>query len=103
MDNALKESQLCLSAINEIELLCWKSPDPEDFKVLKNFINDSVIIELEKPIKTKTAEFRNQYNIKLPDAIIAASAVYYDLTLITRNVKDFSQVSELKWINPFDL
>lgn len=95
--------QPCLSAINEIELLCWKSANHQDMEVLKNFINDAYIVELEKPIKIKTAEIRNQYKIKLPDAIIAASAITNDQTLITRNKKDFSQISELKWINPFDL
>jgi predicted nucleic acid-binding protein len=41
--------------------------------------------------------------MKLPDAIIAATALVYDLTLITRNTSDFKNMEGLKVINPFDL
>jgi len=39
----------------------------------------------------------------LPDAVIAATALVYDLELITRNVKDFESIVELKTKNPWDL
>ena len=35
------------------------------------------------------------------DAIIAATALEYDLTLVTRNVDDFKHVENLKLVNPF--
>ncbi len=53
-----------------------------DFNTAKN--------ELERPIKLKTADIRKQHKIKLPDAIIAATAIIYDLILNTRNTKEFS-------------
>jgi predicted nucleic acid-binding protein len=34
-----------------------------------------------------------------PDAIIAATAIAYDLTLITRNLSDFNKITEVKTIN----
>ena len=89
IDGLLKNEPPVLSAITEIELLCWKTADEKDIEVLKNFIEDSLIIELEQPIKLKAAEIRKQNNIKLPDAIIAATAIIHDLTLITRNTKRF--------------
>ena len=63
--------------------------------VLKNFIADSVVFELDQYIKDKTVEFRKTYAIKLPDAIIAASAFTNDLTLISRNAKDFNKIEGL--------
>ncbi|MBK8704770.1 MAG: PIN domain-containing protein [Saprospiraceae bacterium] len=36
-------------------------------------------------------KLRKQYKIKLPDAIIAATALVYDLTLVTRNISDFQK------------
>ena len=36
-----------------------------------------------------------------PDLIIAATALEYDMTLVTRNVKDFTGLS-LKIVNPWD-
>jgi predicted nucleic acid-binding protein len=40
--------------------------------------------------------------MKLPDAIIGATAIAFDLTLVTRNTTDFNSVSELKLINPWN-
>lgn len=71
-------------------------------EVLNNFISDALVIELEQPIKLKTAEIRKAYRVKLPDAIIAATALIYDLTLLSRNLSDFSSISGLKIINPWD-
>lgn len=36
------------------------------------------------------------------DAIIAGTALVYNLTVVTRNVADFSSIIELKLLNPFD-
>jgi predicted nucleic acid-binding protein len=69
--------------------------------VLHNFISDALVIELERPIKLKTAEIRKVHKIKLPDAIIAATAVVYDLTLITRNTSDFKNINGLNVIDPY--
>lgn len=74
IDSTLSNSSLAISAITEIELLCWKTAIEKDLEVLQNFINDSLVFELEKDIKLKTAEIRKAHKIKLPDAVIAAKA-----------------------------
>ena len=61
-----------------------------------------MVFELEKEIKFKTAEIRKAHKIKLPDAIIAATALAYDLTLLTRNVIDFNDIEGLNLINPHE-
>jgi predicted nucleic acid-binding protein len=102
MDDLLKDEQPVISAITEIELLCWKTATEKDLEVLLNFINDALVIELEQPIKLKAADIRKAYTIKLPDAIIAATALIYDLTLLSRNTSDFGDINGLKIINPWD-
>ena len=99
----MKEQQPIISAITEVELLCWKTATDKDLEVLHDFINDTLVIELERPIKLKTANIRKQYNIKLPDAIIASTALVYNFTLITRNTKDFNNIEGLEIINPYDV
>jgi predicted nucleic acid-binding protein len=103
IDNLLKKTPAVISAITEIELLCWKTATEKDLTLIHNFINDTLVIELEKSIKHKTADFRKAYHIKLPDAIIAATALVYDLVLITRNTKDFENISGLQIVNPWNL
>lgn len=103
IDNLLKEGQPVISAITEIELLCWRTATDKDIMVLQNFINDALVVELEPPIKEKTAELRKIYRIKLPDAIIAATALVNGFKLITRNIADFKNIPGLELINPWEL
>ena len=102
VENLLTTSKPCLSVITEIELLCWRTATPNDLQILKNFINDTTVIELDKSIKYATVDIRKAHRIKLPDAIIAATALVYDLTLITRSVSDFNNIGGLRFINPWE-
>jgi predicted nucleic acid-binding protein len=98
----LKESGPTISVITEIELLCWKTATDKDLEVLHAFIDDVLVFELNRDIKLRTAEIRKAFNIKLPDAIIAATALTYELSLLTRNVRDFKNINGLHLINPYD-
>jgi predicted nucleic acid-binding protein len=51
----------------------------------------------------KTIQLRKVHKINLPDAIIAATALSYDLTLITRNIKDFQNVAGLVCLDSYQL
>lgn len=102
MDSILAEYQPCISASTEIELLCWKAMNENDLVVLKSFIADSVVFELEKEVKDKTVNLRLNHKIKLPDAIIAATAIVYNLSLLTRNVSDFQKIPNMIYVNPWD-
>ncbi len=79
------------------------TPTEKDIIVLQNFINDALVIELEHSIKLKTAEIRKSYKIKLPDGIIAATALVYNLNLVTRNLDDFKNIDGIKLINPWEI
>lgn len=92
IDEVVASQQPVISAITEIELLCWKTTNDNDIQLLQSFINDSLVLELELSVKLKTAEIRKAHRIKLPDAIIAATAIIFNLTLLTRNSSDFSHI-----------
>jgi len=79
IDELFKREQPVMSTITEIELLSWKSVSETDDEIIKKFIGDSKVIELEPAIKTKASEIRKKTGIKLPDAIIAATALVYIL------------------------
>jgi predicted nucleic acid-binding protein len=63
----------------------------------------SNIITVNQDIIQKTIEIRKKFRLKLPDAVIAATALVYDYTLISDNDKDFVKVSGLKYINPMKM
>lgn len=103
IDQKLTASIPSISAIVEIELLCWNPEKEADLEVVKNFISDAEVFELSQQIKLETAEIRKAHKVKLPDAVIAATTLIHDLTLLTRNTNDFKEIKGLKYINPFDL
>lgn len=103
IDDLLKEEPPVISATTEIELLCWKTATEDDLQVLNNFIRDSWVIELEQPIKLKTAVIRKAHRIKLPDVVIPPTALIYDLNLLSRNQSDFGGIIGLKIINPWNM
>ena len=64
-------------------------------------ISDSTILALSDDIADKCIMLRKANKFKLPDAIIAATALVNNLTLITRNIDDFKNINELQIINHY--
>ena len=91
-----------LSVVNKIELLSYSGLQEEDEKQIKEFIQDFKMRELDDEIVDKTIEVRRKYKLKLPDAIIAATAMINNLILVTHNKKDFKEIRGLKIIDPLN-
>lgn len=90
-----------ISVVSEIETLGYSLSTEYESMINEDFIDGSIIIELTRDVVDKTIEIRKIYRIKLPDAIIAATALVHDMTLISRNDIDFKKVTDLKYLNPF--
>ena len=92
------DNKPCFSVINKIELL--------GFSIVKNeiveLLNISTVHELSEEIIDRTIKIRKTNHIKLPDAIIAATALVHDLILVTRNTSDFKNIEGLKLSNPWN-
>ena len=89
-----------ISFISEIELLAWNPPKESDLIVYQQFVQASRVLGIDKRVILKTIEIRKQFGLKLPDAVIASTALIHDLTLIADNDRDFLKVDGLKYINP---
>ena len=88
-----------ISVINQIELLSVVDvPLP-----INNFVEQVSIILLNSDIVARTISLRKTYKIKLPDAIIAATALVYGLTLISHNTSDFKNIKGLKLIDSYNI
>jgi predicted nucleic acid-binding protein len=72
-----------ISVISQIEVLRFNA-HAHAMKVLSDFVDSSIILSLDDNIKV-TIDFCRQSKIKLPDAIIAATALVHNQTLLTRN------------------
>src|SRR5690242_3139548 len=90
-----------ISVITQIELLRWHNISSKELDVLSDFVRKATIYSLTLAVIEQLSYSGNP--IKTPDAIIAATALVNNLTLLTRNLSDFKQIPNLKIINPFDL
>jgi len=88
-----------VSVISKIEVLGYNAPSGVS-QLLTDFMNDSMILELTDLVVDQTIELRKRYKIKLPDALIAATALVHGLELISRNVSDFKNISGLAVTDP---
>lgn len=88
-----------LSVINRIELLIRPGSAAEE-AALRQFIGSCQELPLDEPVVQQTIRLRQQHRIKLPDALIAATALAYALPLLTRNVGDFRAVAGLAVLDP---
>ena len=91
-----------MSVINKMELLGYNGTSSE-MNIIKEFCKMTFIVNLSDVITDETILIRKSFKIKLPDAIIAATAKAFDLTIITRNEKDFIKIPDLKIINLHNL
>lgn len=86
---------LFVSIITEIEVLSFPNITAKDSKLIKDFLSECYIIDIESAIKDITINIRSQYKVKLPDAVIAATAMYFDLPLFTMD-KGFNRIADLQ-------
>lgn len=86
-----------VSIITEIELLGWHKLPAADQRELRALLGDCFIMPLSPEIKDIAIQFRQQYIIKTPDAIIAATAKSLQLPLVTSD-KGFKKLSGISII-----
>ena len=87
----------CYSAITRMELLGYPGILAEEAEQIQNMLSYLAYLPLDKTIEDKVIALRNQRKCKLPDAIIAATALVNDLKLITLDKKLDQIFSDSKW------
>ena len=80
---------LFVSRISWIEVLVGASGS-EARKIREHFFHRLSIIELDERIALEAIVLRQKYRLKLPDAVVWATARVHGALLVTRNTKDFS-------------
>lgn len=87
-DEIARYEQPLISLITWMEVLVGAQPDEE--AEVKRFLRRFVRIDLHNAIAERAVVLRRSRRIKLPDAIVWATAIDQGALLVTRNTKDFS-------------
>ena len=93
----LDNKQIYTSVITELELFGKQNLSKHDNEMIESLLNNCFIIGINQEIKHIYREIKRKYVVKLPDAVIAATALYLDLPLLTFD-KDFEHIPNLKLI-----
>ncbi len=92
---------LFISVITYMEVLGYAFSSSYEKQMIETLCRHLQVIDLKPEIVEKVIDIRQKHKIKLPDAIILASALVNNLELITANVADFINISpNLKLTNP---
>lgn len=91
-----------LSVVTKIEVLGFNTPD-QHYQLLTQFMEDATVLDLSNNVVDTCIEIRKNHKTKLPDAIIAATALVYDLVVVSRNVTDFKNIKGIQVIDPHTL
>lgn len=77
-----------ISVVTWMEVLVGAEDDAQD-AVLRDFLGSFQIVALDAPVAAEAVAVRRRLRVKLPDAIVYASALITGSSLVTRNTKDF--------------
>ena len=98
---AIFSSSFRVSIITKIEFLGWRKHTPEGYALAEDFVRSAEVYPLTDTIADCAINLRRMHGVKLPDAVIAATAIVHGCVLVTRNEQDFAGICSLETVNPF--
>jgi predicted nucleic acid-binding protein len=103
LENLIDSEDGTLSIINWIEIFSYPAIEEEEKNRFEDLCERLVLLNVTFDIAERTALLRQKVKMKLPDAIIAATALVHRLTLVTNDTHDFKNVPGLAMVNPHDI
>ena len=81
----LPDGRYGISVISEIELLSFPSLFMEEEKAIRSLLDSVESLPLNEAVRDRTIVVRRASGLKLPDAVIVATAMTWESTLITND------------------
>ena len=85
-----------ISVITYMEVLGYNFQNASEVDFINEILSLMEVAYIDEDVANRTIEIRKMVKIKLPDAIIAATALVLDLELVTANYNDFAGIKDLK-------
>ena len=89
----LDGAEVFASFISEIGLLSGASATAEELLRKKALLADTTIIDLNQRIKEVAIDLRKRHGLKVPDCLIAATAIQLDVPLVSSD-KHFERLKD---------
>ena len=88
------------SIVTQIELLGFPQISRHEETAINALLRNFTILDVDQAVAERAVSLRRKYGLKLPDAIVSATALVLDAILISRD-EDLKRVRGLKLLNPF--
>ena len=89
-----------ISAISTLEILGFHRLEEEDKVYFESVFYSLNILPITENTLNEAINLRQQRKLSVGDAIIAATTLFYDFDLYTRNLSDFDWIPNLRLVNP---
>jgi len=90
-DELRRYPEPAISIVSWMEVLIGAAPDVEP--ATRRFLSRFSIVEIDRAVAERAVLLRRGSRIRLPDALIQASAEVHAMLLVTRNTRDFDGTS----------
>ncbi len=90
-----QETPRYVSTITVLELFSRRELSDQDKDDIERLLASLFVIPLDIDLAREAGDIRSQYGLKTPDSAIAATAMRYRSTLVTRNIRDFRRIPTL--------
>ena len=95
----IKLENIALSVITLMEIY-YGALNKEELKQIKKVMENFIILKINEKISDISVslilKYSKSHNLRIPDSLIGATALHYDIPLFTYNKKDFRFIKDLK-------
>ena len=85
--SALPIGDFYISVISEMELLSYSAITDEEASRVRDFLAKVTVVSLSEEVKNEAIALRKKYRLKLPDAIVCATALAVNARLLSNDAQ----------------
>lgn len=96
IDQAIEDGTGAISVVTRAEVLAWPQHTAQSLQEAITGMASFEQLNVDAAVADEAARIRRECNLKLPDALIAATATLRGLAVVAANARDFERVAQLQ-------
>jgi predicted nucleic acid-binding protein len=96
MEQTIEQGTGAISVVTRAEVLAWPQHTAKSLQEAVVGMASFTQLGVDAATADEAARIRRECNLKLPDALIAATALLHTVPVVTANARDFERVGQLQ-------